>query len=319
MTTGHAMPWFSMTKIVTATLVMRLAERQFLDLDAPVQPLVPAMRHLRPAAWATRITVRHLLQHSAGLANPIPVKWIHSAGEPAPEPEEFLLGLLAKHSKLRSEPGARSSYSNLSTLILGSLVARVTGQRYEDGVRDEVLEPLGMARSGYTWDETGSETPPATGYHPRRSPMRVFLPRWVEGPSTGRWMALRPFLLDGAAYGGLVGTADDAARFAQMHLRDGDLDGRRVLAPESAAMMRTIDKRGRRLDLGLGWFAPVNDRDAEPPFVEHLGGGAGFFNVMRLYPTVGVGVVVMGNSTKYDIDAVARLALDYPSPGGPQR
>ena len=40
---------------------------------------------------------------------------------------------------------------------------------------------------------------------------------------------------------------------------------------------------------------------------------------MRLYPTLGVGVVVMGNSTKYDIDAVARLALDYPSSGDPGR
>jgi hypothetical protein len=51
---------------------------------------------------------------------------------------------------------------------------------------------------------------------------------------------------------------------------------------------------------------------AAPPFVEHLGGGAGFFNVMRLYPEPGVGVVVMGNATKYDVDrvagALARLA-----------
>lgn len=315
MTTEHSMPWFSMTKIVTATLVMRLAERQLLDLDAPVKSLVPATGHLRPANWAARITVRHLLQHSGGLANPIPVKWIHPATEPGPEPEEFLDGLLTKHPKLRFEPGARSSYSNLSTLVLGSLVAHVTGRRYEETVRDDVLEPLGMARTGFSWDGTGS----ATGYHPRRSPMRLFLPRWVEGPSIGRWMSLRPFLLDGAAYGGLVGTADDAARFAQMHLRDGDLDGHRAIEPESAAMMRTIDTRGRRFDLGLGWFVPANRRDADPPFVEHLGGGAGFFNVMRLYPTVGVGVVVMGNSTKYDIDAVARLALDYPTPGGPER
>jgi len=45
--------------------------------------------------------------------------------------------------------------------------------------------------------------------------------------------------------------------------------------------------------------------------VEHLGGGAGFFDVIRLYPTAGVGAAVMGNATKYDIDAVARLALAF--------
>ena len=45
----------------------------------------------------------------------------------------------------------------------------------------------------------------------------------------------------------------------------------------------------------------------------YLGGGAGFFNVMRLYPSLGIGVVVMGNATTYDIDAVARLGLTHTS------
>jgi hypothetical protein len=54
---------------------------------------------------------------------------------------------------------------------------------------------------------------------------------------------------------------------------------------------------------------PAGQRNADPPFVEHLGGGAGFFNLIRIYPTRGVGVAVMGNVTKYPIDAVAGLAL----------
>jgi CubicO group peptidase (beta-lactamase class C family) len=74
--------------------------------------------------------------------------------------------------------------------------------------------------------------------------------------------------------------------------------------------MREVRSFGKRTDFGLGWFRPSSARDADPPFVEHLGGGAGFFNVLRIYPTLGVGIVVMGNATKYDIDAVAELALD---------
>jgi hypothetical protein len=61
--------------------------------------------------------------------------------------------------------------------------------------------------------------------------------------------------------------------------------------------------------MGLGWFRLASQRDADPPFIEHLGGGAGFFNLIRIYPTRRVGVAVMGNTTKYHIDAVARLAL----------
>jgi CubicO group peptidase (beta-lactamase class C family) len=311
MGTDLVMPWFSMTKIATATTVMRLVEREALELDAPVAPLVPALRSLRPSDWAARITIRHLLQHAGGLANPIPVKWIHPSNRPGPEPDAFLQGLLSKHAKLRFEPGTRSSYSNLGTLVLGAAIAHSSGRRYEEVAREEVLQPLGMSSTAYAF---AAGAPAATGYHPRRSPMRLFLPRWVQGPSAGRWVGLRRFLLDGAAYGGLVGTPKDAARFLRMHLRDGELDGTRLISAEAAAQMRRIDKRGRRFDLGLGWFLPANRRDADPPYVEHLGGGAGFFNVMRMYPAVGVGAVVMGNSTKYDIDAVAKLALDFATP-----
>jgi CubicO group peptidase (beta-lactamase class C family) len=301
-------PWFSMTKIVTATTTMRLVDRHVLDLDQPVLPLVPALRTLQPATLASRITARHLLSHSAGLANPIPVRWIHPAQAPAPDPETFLHGLLAKHRRLRFAPGTRSSYSNLGTLALGSALAAVSGKPFVELVRDEVLGPLAMAQTAFAYSAE-MEARAATGYHPRWSPMRLLLPRWVVGPATGRWVSFHRFLLDGAAYGGLLGPVDDAARFLQMHLRDGSIDGLRVLTPDSARAMRDVRVRGRRYDLGLGWFCPSKQRDADPPFVEHLGGGAGFFNVIRIYPTRELGIAVMGNATSYDIDAVARLAL----------
>jgi CubicO group peptidase (beta-lactamase class C family) len=310
MRTDMAVPWFSMTKIATATTAMRLVERGLLELDAPVLPLVPAMGALRPAAWAQGITARHLLQHGAGLANPVPVRWIHPADGPGPDPDELLTRLLSRHAKLRFQPGVRSSYSNLGTLTLGAVIARVTGARFEAVMGEQVLEPVGMAATGFSYL---AGRPAATGYHQRRSPTRLLLPRWVAGQPSGRWMGFRRFLLDGAAYGGLVGTAEDAARFLRMHLRDGELDSTRVLSAEAAAAMRRIDLPGRRFDLGLGWFLPATQRDADPPFVEHLGGGAGFFNVMRMYPSLGLGAVVMGNATSYDVDAVARLALAFRS------
>lgn len=303
-------PWFSMTKIATATIAIRARERGLLDLDGPVMPLVPAMEALRPRAWAERITVRHLLQHAGGLANPIPVRWIHAADAEGPDPDRFLAGLLSKHAKLRFEPGSRSSYSNVGTLILGAAIARVHGARFESVATREILEPLEMASTGFTY---GSGHRAATGYHPRSSPMRLFLPGWVPGPRSGRWLGLKPFLLDGAAYGGLVGSADDAARFLQSHLRGGELDGTRLITADDAADMRRIALPGKRYDLGLGWFCPADRRDADPAFVEHLGGGAGFFNVMRLYPSLGVGAVVMGNATSYDIDVLASLALEFRS------
>jgi CubicO group peptidase (beta-lactamase class C family) len=304
--TDVAVPWFSMTKLVTATTVMGLAARGVLPLDTPLLPLVPAMSSLRPLSWAQRITARHLLQHSGGLANPIPLRWVHPASSPGPDPLLFLGTQLAQHPKLDSEPGTRASYSNLGALLLAAAITNATGASFEEVVRQEVLHPAGMTQTDFCYPAVGAV---ATGNHPRYSPMRLLLPRWVIGQPHGRWLTLRPFLVDGAAYGGLVGSAEDAARFLQMHLSGGRIDGHQVISAADAAAMCQINQPGKRYDLGLGWFTPTKNRGAQPAFVEHLGGGAGFFNVIRLYPSAGVGVVVMGNATRYDIDAIARLAM----------
>lgn len=301
-------PWFSMTKIATATAAMRLVEEGTLDLDAPIAAYIPQFVRLRPEASARKITARHLLTHSAGLANPIPVRWIHPGHAPAVDQNAFLDRLLAKHRKLRFEPGARSRYSNLSSLSLGVAMANLTGTAFPEIVETRVLEPLGMRDTGFSYTDEMS-TRAATGYHPRWSPMRLLLPRWVIAEPAGSWVSLNRFLLDGQAYGGLVGSLEDAARFLEMHVREGEFNGARILHSGTARQMREIVARGRRFDLGLGWFRPANHRADDPPFVEHLGGGAGFFNVIRVYPTRGVGIAVMGNATKYDIDGVAALAL----------
>jgi CubicO group peptidase (beta-lactamase class C family) len=246
------------------------------------------------------------MSHSAGIANPIPLSWIHPAGEAGPDLDDLVPRLLRKHRRLRFEPGAMSSYTNLGTLVLGAAMQSATSTPFAELIRREVLDPLGMRRTGFDFPTDGLR---ATGYHPRWSPLRVLLPRWAIGDPVGRWLSLRPFLIDGAPYGGLVGPIDDVARFLRMHLRDGELDGVRVLEPAATAAMREITVRGRRYDLGLGWFRPAKARHADPPFVEHLGGGAGFCSLMRIYPTLHIGVAVMGNATRYDADSIAALAV----------
>src|SRR5215212_8161018 len=73
--------WFSMTKIVTATAALRLADEGRLDLDAPVREYVDYLR-----APNRQPTVRQLLTHTAGLGNPLPIRWAHLAGAKGPEP-----------------------------------------------------------------------------------------------------------------------------------------------------------------------------------------------------------------------------------------
>jgi CubicO group peptidase (beta-lactamase class C family) len=69
--------------------------------------------------------------------------------------------------------------------------------------------------------------------------------------------------------------------------------------------MRDVRTPGRPFDLGLGWFRRARDRAAEPPFVEHWGTGVGFWNAMRIYPDLDLGIVLMANTTRpYDHHAL---------------
>jgi CubicO group peptidase (beta-lactamase class C family) len=94
--------WFSMTKIVTATAVMRLAGIGALDLDAPVAEYFPAFAMV---AQPQPVTVRHLLSHSSGLANPVPIRWVRAADTPAPDRAAFVERMLTRHRPAAVHPG----------------------------------------------------------------------------------------------------------------------------------------------------------------------------------------------------------------------
>ncbi len=301
--------WFSMTKIVTATAVMQMFERGLVDLDDPVERFVPEFP--RPRSGWPEVRIRHLLSHSSGLANPLPVRWVHLAGSDGRDPRDFTVELLRRNSRLRFEAGSRAAYTNLGYIVLGQVIASATGQSYEDYVAREILEPLSMHRTAYRYDTLGQDV--ATGYQPRLNPMtpifRALLPPGIIGDKVGRFVSFNRFNVDGAAYGGLVGSARDAGRFMVAHLNGGELDGVRLISPESVKAMQTIQATGRKLDVGFGWFRRGSARSKGELYLEHLGGGGGFWSMMRIYPERGVGVLSMGNVTSYDHAQVAEAAI----------
>ena len=229
-----------MTKIATATAVMQLVEAGDIGLDAPAREHLPDLDDLDP-----RITTRQLLNHSSGIANPAPLKLDPSRAETGPRPAERWSRLLSRYGKPKFEPGDHSAYTNIGYLVLGELIAAASGLPYK-----RLRGRAGAAAAGGDLDRLhprrlGEIRDPATGYHPRRDPLlpvfRMLLPRWVIGPPVGRWRSFAPFLLDGSAYGGLIGPVADAALLAAAHLGGGEVDGRRILSPESVAEMQRIE------------------------------------------------------------------------------
>jgi CubicO group peptidase (beta-lactamase class C family) len=299
--------WFSMSKIATATAAMQLSDQGRLDLDAPVRSLVPGYA----ARSGAEPRVRQLLNHSAGAADPPPVRWVLPADSSAEDVRAFTRRLLDRHGHPTRRAGGPARYSNVGYLVLAEVISAAAGEPFEAHMRRSLLEPAGMTGTGYTHRDDGDH---ATGYVrlPRAATplLRAALPGGIVGGRHGKHLALRPFRVAGPGYGGLIGSVTDAARLLRLHLADGQIDGRRVLAPESARAMRAIGTPGRRFDLGLGWFRRPRDRGASPAFVEHWGTGGGFCNAMRLYPDLGLGMVVMANTTRpYDHHALMTALL----------
>ena len=291
-------PWFSMTKIATATAAMRLHAEGALDLDTPIGIHLPAYR---PHAKRGHPTMRQLLTHTAGLGNPMPIRWVRPEHAP-PDPTQ-LERIVRKHGTPRKKVGARAAYSNIGYLLAAEVIAAVTGRAVEDVVSEVVLEPIGMTATGYRYRPAA---PRATGYV--RVPaalvpaLRALLPDGIVGPRVAGYTSLRPFLVNGAAYGGLIGTVSDAARFAATHAASAS-DPHPLLEQADLERMRTLTCRGKRFDHGIGWFRKPTDTDRSPGFVEHYGTGGGFWNAMRIYPEDGLAMVAMANTTaQWDVD-----------------
>lgn len=299
-----AFAWFSITKLFTATAVLQLVERGAVELDAPVSRYLPERRLERGGREAT---VRDLLAHSAGLANPIPVTWIHLRGEPGPSLDALVDREVGAAPKLASVPGTRSAYSNLGFLLLGQLVARVSGEPFEEYVRRHLLDPLGCESSGFQ-----SPASAATGYQRRWSPMGLaaswMLDERFFGPTVDGYRTLRPFAVDGNPYGGLVGSVRDLLRFAQMILDGGRGAHGRVLGEEAVAAMLSPSRGadGRDLGAGLGWQL---GHEGGEDFAYHLGGGGGFRSELRVYPRLGYAVAVLANETSFPTETLTRLVV----------
>ncbi len=220
----------SLTKpIATGTSIMQLIEAGKIGLDDLVAKHLPAFGNHGKEA----ITVRHLLTHQGGLIADNSMKDYANGREKAIERLMALEPLAA--------PGERLIYSDVGFMVLGELVASVSGQPLEEYTRQHIFEPLGMRE---------------TMYRPTSLPAERFAPTEQRD---GHWMRgevhdPRAFALGGVAgHAGLFSTADDLARYAQALLHGGELGGTRVLKPETVQLMTSpqpIPGGGIR---GLGW------------------------------------------------------------------
>jgi CubicO group peptidase (beta-lactamase class C family) len=241
----------SITKPFTATLAMTLVQEGLLALDEP--------------SPGTRIeaTVRQLLSHQGGLAP----EW------PEPLDDSGLLELTeGEPERLPVAAGELFSYCNSGFWFVAAGIARTVGTSFEDAMRTRVIEPLGLASTGFKADD------PARGHEQVE-------PGSDEHVPAGTW-----YPPGRTASGGLWSSVPDLLRFAEHHLGAPG-----PLTASSVAEMQRPCSNGPGFRYGLGWF--LKRRQGQGA-VEHPGSVLGFQSLLMLVPEEHLAFASLTNSSR---------------------
>ena len=261
---------YSMTKPITSVAVMMLFEEGRFLLDEPVADYLPEFKGLEvgveeideatgekvfttvPADRA--VTIRDLLRHTSGLTYGLwgtsMVDKLYLENEVFGR-DDTIEETVTKLSviPLKHQPGTVWEYS-VSTDVLGRLVEVVSGQRFDEFLRDRIFSPLGMKDTGFFVPPKGIDRL-TTVYTPNEDNTAIT----PMDPSRARDFTKETRRLSGG--GGLVSTAADYYRFAQMLLNGGVLDGTRILSRPTVELMTSdhlveIHDRGHLESYGFG-------------------------------------------------------------------
>ena len=263
----------SMTKPVTATAAMKLAEAGKLDLDKPIERYLGGVKLTGYAGSSAGVTARRIMSHSAGL--PLYGHFYLDGTAPAGSRET-----ISKFGTVVFAPGTRFRYSNMGMKILDAAIEQVSGKSFGEYLRSEVFLPLGMNESAVGLP---AGTTAAVRYDSERKPMGFYL---TDHPGSGDVWA----------------SAHDMARFLAFHMGT-PLPGQKPILsrgtmlemqrPASAFPMPTPAGTPRR-DIGANWILSTINGHKQ---VWHSGGQPGVSAFMSFYPEQKFAIVLLANSS----------------------
>ena len=274
----------SLTKSFTAVAILQLRDRGLIDLDASVQRYLPWFRVADKQA-STRITVRHLLNHTSGIPTTADRVIWQTPKTIQPSLEEGVRAL--RTVKLHSPPDVSWQYANMGYNTLGLIVEVVSGQPYPEYIERHILKPLGMGHS--TFDlEIAARLGCAEPYWPR----------------FGRWTKLQlgDDVWSEPAGGKLFSTGRDLARYASAHLGASPVS---ILARQSLVDAHScgvaITRSDEEKQYVFGW---IKTQFNGTPLVWHNGETAGYTAAVYLLPEKNLGVVLLLGAFSLLVDPI---------------
>jgi CubicO group peptidase (beta-lactamase class C family)/D-alanyl-D-alanine dipeptidase len=260
----------SVSKLFTDLAVMQLVEQGRLDLDAPIDRILPEFAPRNP--YKVPITLRQLMSHRSGLVREPPVGHYFDASPPS---LEDVVKSLAR-TTLVFEPGTRTKYSNAGVAVVGAVVARVKGEPFSKSIDHALFQPLGMSRSSF---EPGPE-------------LAKSMAHGIMWSYDGRSVPTPEFLLGTGPAGNMVSTVLDLSRFLSFLFADGRGPGGSLLKPETVRSMiePQLGKPGETPGFGLGFRLSKLDQERR---IGHGGAVYGFATNLEALPDAKLGAVVI--------------------------
>ena len=258
----------SISKSITANALLLLEQDGKLSLSDPVSRYLPGLTH------ADRVTVRELLEHTAGYPEHYPQTYPAGPRTSPTTPDQIIAEW--GHHPLLFPPGSEFHYSNLNYVIAGRIAEKVANEPLFPFIQRRIFGPLGMT-STINLDEITSTNPDiAVGY------VRPALASLQPAPAEGRGWSFGAGLV--------VTTATDLARWDEAFLAGKLLASKQALEEVSTPVLAN----GNRSDYALG--LSVSKAGGRTTY-SHVGQGLGFLAVNRLYPSEHAAIVVLTNDS----------------------
>jgi len=283
----------SCTKSFTALAVMQLQEQGKLDVDDPVWKHLP---EFRIGKEENPIRLRHLLSHSSGIPDlgtaDVVINRLLEGDEkwvPLTSFDDMVAFVNGAKDIVAAEPGARFFYLNEGYSLLGRMVEKVSGMRYQDYIRERILKPLKMKRSCFPNDDLEKDADVVTPY-------------LVEKKENAFAGTPSVFPIDRLAYpaGGLVSSVVELANYLTAYMNDGVFEGTRILdsSPMKEMCKPQIDI-GYPTFFGKRWYAYgwcVDEDFFGHQCISHSGSIGVSGADLRFVPDLSMGVAVACNN-----------------------
>lgn len=267
-------PFESITKALTATAVLQMAQKQNLDLTRDVNHYLDRFQF--NTNYPRPITLSNLLTHSSGLANDPVESYARERWQIEP-----LADYLAENVPKRiSTPTKISMYGDYGYAVAGYLIEEVSGLKFEEYMAQQIFQPLNMTHSSYNWDLSNNNHNEARGYLEQKGQLERQAKLYAQ---------LTPALA-------LTGTVRDMANFIMMELQEGTFNRIQVLAPEYLAYQQ--EPQFSQHSQLASWTFGFNhvQRNGQSILLHGGDNTAGYSSIMFILPEADFGMIVATNN-----------------------